>query len=90
MVVSEDMEYTLTVLVWDGGGDGFSVGSGLLRTVSAGAGISFLPSDSVAARCARIRAVRRYHKNSPMARERKSRTPMTAPARAPLLTPEDL
>ena len=73
-----------------GEGDDFSVGSGLLRTVSAGAGISLFPSRPVASPPFRKNARRRYHRNNEMARARKIKEPMIAPARAPLLTPPDL
>lgn len=62
MTLSDDETNTLTVLGSEGiGGCGFSVGSGRLRTASAGAGASSLVS-CACSRALRDLARRRYQK----------------------------
>jgi hypothetical protein len=65
----------------------FSVGSGRLRTVSAGAGMS-LASFAAGSTAAAVR--RRHHQKAPIARVKKAREPTTAPATTPppILWPE--
>ena len=88
MVVLDEVEYTRTVFSSVATGEGgFSIGSGLLRTSSAAAGTSGFSSGTGGA--LRKRGLRRYHQKRPTVRPKKISTPITAPAKAPLLTPPD-
>ena len=84
----EVVEYTLTVPASSRGavgeGNVFSMGSGRLSTVSAGAGTSFAVGASA---CLGTRFRRLHHQNTATTIHRNSRDPITAPATAPLLTP---
>lgn len=90
LIVAFEFPYTLTT---DSLGTGlavggmttiFSVGSGRLRTVSAGAGMS-LASCAEGWRAAAFR--RRHQRKRPTERTKNAMEPTTAPATTPALTP---
>jgi hypothetical protein len=77
----EEAVWTVSSSVGDG--VDFSVGSGLLRTVDAGAGISGFSSAAFLKRL-------RYHKKRAMIAARSSNVPIMTPAKTPGLIPPEL